>query len=47
MRPSDANEHVNNDAHAEGKAGAAVYRKRGLLAGARHWLRTLREVTHQ
>jgi cyclopropane-fatty-acyl-phospholipid synthase len=47
MLPSNTNEHMNNDAHADGKAGAAVYRKRGLIAGARHWLRTITEVTHQ
>lgn len=47
MKPSSANEHLHNDPHAPEKAQASVYRKPGVAARAAHWLRTLREVTHQ
>ena len=47
MKPSSANAHLHNDANAPGKAQAGVYRKPGVAVRAVHWLRTLREVTHQ
>jgi hypothetical protein len=47
MKPSSANAHLHNDPHAPEKAQASVYRKPGVAARAMHWLRTLREVTHQ
>ena len=47
MKPSSANAHLHNDPNAPGKAAAAVYRKPGVAARTAHWLRTLREVTHQ
>lgn len=47
MKPCDLNEHLHNDADAQGKAGEAVYRKPGVSRRLRHWLHTARQVTHR
>ena len=47
MKASNGNAHLHNDAFAEGKLRAPVYRRPGPVQRLRHWYDILRHVTHQ